>query len=388
MSMVPSALLLCYFELASRNLQALIDSPSIDNIPSPSEITLDWHRSRIMSAQIHALDEVLLDWNDTNRGDVQAALRHIGEGDYSDENNEQNKLRDMMNKTNDLARKAFANSVLFAEWQFDHRSRISSRSLEADQDLDKIIILEYCALAMSSVQLDYVQQFLEKGGDLFPATIHLQKCNVAEHDMIKIRLEYVQSLIWRALGWDPEFASSQLQQLFSSNDHSRCDVMTEAAVAEALTKYASAMTVVTNNFAAIPKNDDGITRVINVSYSEKIVTVPQSMNNEDTTIASLSAPTSIAMHEHSSVQQRHQLDIAQKTNQLQQQIWDEFEGLSKEEQAETIEKAETVQQQFLENVMNAPPGPERVLLMQSLSGEEQKLLVLHKLWIANQAGSV
>jgi len=392
MSNVSSALILCYFDLASRNLQALIESPSNDDIPSPSEITLDWHRSRIMRAQMSALDEVLLDWDATARDDVQAVLRQIGEGDFtyvsldSDESNEQNELINAMNKTNDLARRAFGNSVLFVEWQFDHQSIQSSRSLMADRDLDKSSILEYCALTTSSIHLDCVQEFLEKGSDLFPATDENQKRNVADHDTVKIRLEYLQRLIWRALGWDPEFASSQLRQLFSSHDQSSSVIMTDSAVAEALTKYVSTMTVAINNSAAIPMNDDGITRVINVSYSEKIVTVPQNMDNEDSTIASLSAPTSNAMHEHSSVQQRHQLDIAQKTTQLQQQIWNEFEGLSSGEQVKTIEKAEKLQKQFLEKVMNTQPGPDRVLLMQNLSGEEQKLLVLHKLWIAQHAG--
>ena len=152
-----------------------------------------------------------------------------------------------------------------------------------------------------------------------------------------------------------------------------------------LTKYTSTMTVIINNLAALPQSDDGTTRIINVSYSEKVVTVPQDMNGEGTTIASLSAPSSHSMHEHSTAQQRQQLDIAQKTSMLQQQIWDEFESLSRSEQDETLRRAEHVQREFLEKVMSTPPGQERVLLMQSMSEDDQKLLVLDKLWKTHNA---
>ena len=392
---VPSALLLRYFELASRNLQALIDSPSEDDLPPPSEINLDWHRRAIIKAQMISLDETLLDWKDVNRDDVQAVLRQMGEGDFTgvdfdsacDKDNQQ-QLAEMMDVTNDLARMAFSNSVLFAEWNFDSGCSQSRVLKKGDDELDKPTILEYCGLAMRAVRFEAVRQYLETGKEMFPSSANETTRNKTQLDSAKSRLEYVQHLIWRSLGWNPDFASNRLQQLFSDGSQSRQVhwLAMDEAVVESLTKYSSAMTVAVNNATPLPQSDDGTTRIINVSYSEKIVTVPQhDINNEDTTIASLSAPSSHAMHEHSSVQQRQQLEIAQKTSMLQQQIWDDFESLSDSEQIKTIEKAETVQREFLDRVMNTPPGPDRVLVMQSLSGEDQKLLVLHKLWSTRNA---
>jgi hypothetical protein len=143
------------------------------------------------------------------------------------------------------------------------------------------------------------------------------------------------------------------------------------------------MTVAINNATTVSHADDGTTRIINVSYSEKIVTVPESGNGN--AIPSLSAPTSNSIHDHTTTQQRQQLEIAQQTAMLQQQIWDEFESLSASEQANTLVRAEAVQKEFLERIMSTQPGPERVLLMQTLNGDDQRLLVVHKMWCSRNS---
>jgi hypothetical protein len=84
------------------------------------------------------------------------------------------------------------------------------------------------------------------------------------------------------------------------------------------------------------------------SYSEKIMSGPcHSMNDDHSTVHSLSAPTSYSIHEHSTTQQRQQLNIAQKTSLLRQQIWEEFELLSPNEQTNSLERAKVVQNEFL-----------------------------------------
>ena len=327
---------------------------------------------------MNSLNEALLEWNNVTPDDVQAVLRQIGEGDFSRvvfDNATANyrELTAMMDQTNDLARCAFSNSILFVEYQYGCQN-VQSRVLKgSDHDLSKSAILEYCALVTSAARLESVQKFIENGDSLFPrkdCTIHNAESKL---DTVESRLEHIQKSIWYGLGWDPKIAFSQLQQFLASGNQ-------DDAVVEALTKYTSTMTVMINNSASLPQSDDGTTRIINVSYSEKVVTVPQDMNGEDTTIASLSAPSSHSIHEHSTAQQRQQMDIAQKTSMLQQQIWDEFESLSRSEQDETLRRAENVQREFFEKVMSTPPGQERVLLMQNMSEDDQKLLVLDKLW--------
>jgi hypothetical protein len=111
------------------------------------------------------------------------------------------------------------------------------------------------------------------------------------------------------------------------------------AVMETLPKYASAMAVAINNATSLTSKDDGTTRIINVSYAEKILTVPHHMNEGDTTIASLSAQVSHSIHQHSSAHQRQQLDIAQKTSLLRQEIWQEVQSIYVEKRAEIVQRS-------------------------------------------------
>ncbi|KAL3795009.1 hypothetical protein HJC23_006330 [Cyclotella cryptica] len=415
---VPSSLLLHYFETAFKRLQNLIDIPppqhDDDALPTTTN-GLDRHRSRIIQAQITSLDETLAEWTNRHhdssidRETVQLVLRQVGEGNFSsisfDATNDYQSqggrdqevlITQMMDKTNDMARKAFSHLVLYVEWQFDHGMQSPAPSPgfnlrgrdTTDTELDRSSILEYCALMISAVRLDSVQEYLCTGGELFSSAEKTGVVPNMELDTVDSRLVYIQHLIWRALGWDPDFASRQLLQFFSENEECNHDnsLMADENVVETLTKYASSMAVAISNATTTPNTDDGTTRIVNVSYSEKIVSVPyHSMNDDHGTIHSLSAPTSHSIHEHSTTQQRHQLDIAQKTSLLQQQIWEEFELLSPSEQTKTLERAEVVQKEFLEKVMNTPPGPERVVMMQNMDEDAQRSLVIYKLWCSRKS---
>jgi len=120
---------------------------------------------------------------------------------------------------------------------------------------------------------------------------------------------------------------------------------------------------------------------VNVSYSEKIVSVPESaLEGGSHNISSLSAPASNTMEEHASSGHRQQLEIAQKTANLQKQLWNEFQSFSPSDQIKTLEKAKLAQEEFLEKMRSTPPGPQRVLIMQTIDGDVQKLLIIYKLW--------
>ena len=79
-------------------------------------------------------------------------------------------------------------------------------------------------------------------------------------------------------------------------------------------------------------------------------------------------------HEQQSLEQRQQRDVAK----MRQDIFDEFMSLLPDEQSKTLTKAKQAQDTFLQQVMNTPPGAERVLLMKSIDLETQKLLIIHK----------
>ena len=136
-------------------------------------------------------------------------------------------------------------------------------------------------------------------------------------------------------------------------------------------------------------NNDGTTRVVNVSYSEKVITYPSTIDGSMAmmTSQSTSAPTSNTIDEHKSTQQRQELSVAQQASQLQENIWSQFQSLPSHEQMKTVTKAKIANKDLMEKVANTPQGTDRVLLMQSIDGEVQKLLVIYKLWFSHNPGS-
>ncbi|KAL7551258.1 hypothetical protein ACHAWF_014454 [Thalassiosira exigua] len=431
---VPSTLLLRYFEIAQGKIRLLADGDLGDSEPPPSEPkSLSWHRSRIVEAQVSALEEAAID-SPVDREAVQAALRQIGLGDYSsvsfddddgcgspvasssvglrsrsagpvggntggalkDESQErQLLLADAVDQTNELARLAFARSVVMHEWMLDSNSHPLAQSPVRelrgdDESLDEQSILDYCGLMMAAVRLPEFLGYLGNGTTTFLPARCLSEDWVVRS--VEDRLLHIQKLCWKALGWEPTQAVDRLKHVLSEKSNNGEFITSNEQVTETLTKYTSLMTVAATNAAMSnvgggedTHNDDGTTRVVSVSYSEKIVNVPTPLDGDDTS-RSLSAPTSNVIDDHKQSQQRRELDVAQKTAMLQQHIWSEFDTIHPSEQSKMVEKAKEAHVGFLSRMSNTPPGRERVLLMQSLGDDVQKLLVIYKLWSSQNNG--
>ncbi|KAL7470636.1 hypothetical protein ACHAXS_010880 [Conticribra weissflogii] len=398
---IPTKILLRYFRLATERLQSL----TCFSMDGPADLSS--HRSLIVNAQLSSLDDALsgmppVDSSSIDREAVQKVLREIGFGDFShvdfgansetaDEGEQRKMLIDAMDKTNEAARMAFFNSVISLEWSHDGSDNRSDRTLRRDDSLDRSSILEFCGLMMTAVRSDHMQKFLRSGQE---SIFYGNNTNHHENgrgalsygESIQDRMMYMQKLCWKAVGWEPDIATDLLNKLVSSLGH-HSELELDDKVIETLTKYTSAMTVAITNTLMVGStkttSEDGTTRIVNVSYSEKIVSVPQSaMEAGNLKVSSLFAPASNTMHEHTSSSHRKQLEIAQKTANLQKQIWNEFQSLSLSEQTKTLEKAKLAQEEFLEKVRRMAPGPERVLMMQSIDVDVQKLLIIHKLWIS------
>ena len=238
---------------------------------------------------------------------------------------------------------------------------------------------------MAAVRLPEMQQYLQTGNvRVIHSSLVAQECGDDDDtSTVEERLLRIQQIYWCALGYDdPNNAMNQLKCILLGED-AAADY--EHKVMEALTQYASAMTVAVTNanmsreygsMAGKANNDDGTTRIVSVSYSEKIITG----NNITDANSSMSAPTSERIDEHTTSQERQEFDTARAASMLQQQLWDNFQSLSIEEQKVTIERAKIVHDELMEKLANTPPGQDRVVLMQSMDGEMQRLLVIYKLW--------
>jgi len=339
----------------------------------------------------------------------------VVEDNCDNEKTIQKLLNQAVEQTNELARRAFARSVLLVGWRNYQNSHNDKKHLPQserelrdinDGKVDDAYILEYCGMMMAAVQLSEVQHFLRSGRTEFLRSTHLDSGSIEGFygSSVDDRLLHIQRLYWRALGWDPDYAVDQLNRLVSFG----CTSCTNAdqhpgnaKVLEALETYASAMIEAVTNASMInmgseeyPKrlNDDGTTRVVSVSYSEKFINLPHDTRDGVggyhagcAPHSSLSAPTSNTINEHSSSQQRSELNAAKATSALQQQIWDEFQLLDRAEQMETVEAAKIAHVEFLEMVANTPPGAERILLIQRMDDDMQKLLMIYKLWSSHTA---
>lgn len=292
--------------------------------------------------------------------------------------------------TNDLARVAFSKSVLVHHWNLDG----DHPSHDIECDLDESCILEYCGLVGAAMHIPQVQKYLRCGDfDLVPSAA-AQDFQSAEE-----RLAHVQRVAWKALGYRPDAAMSQLKSIISPHDTNKPryfeSMMSNETLRERLAEYQSILTVAATN-ASIDNLgssdngsivDDGTTRVVGVCYSEKIFTVPKSASLGGVQEKSAAAPSANEIAEHKHSEQRKQLDIAHQTSLLQQQIWSDFTELSSDEQERTLQEARSAQKDFLFRMQSTPPGQERILLMQSMSPTVQKQLVLCKLCDANRAGA-
>ncbi len=370
--MVPLPLLLKYFEEACNQLLKLADEKVV-----PSVLTnLNWHRSRVVEAQLTALIGTLSEYDAIfDAKVVQDVLREIGLGNFTNVDQADEELHKTlvkaMEKTNEVAREAFARSVLFSE-MCDGPNNSLERNLHTHADLDRSALMEFCGLVIAAMRLPEIQSFLFNGTRI-KEDIKSEVFSTSEE-----RLLYIQKLLWKAVGWEPDNASDQMKHLMEGNS----ELMNDNEVMETVMKYTSSVRVAATNasmgsdLTGNMNTTDGTTRVVNVTYSEKVVT--------SDTIQSLSAPTSNSMNEHKneeqSMEQKAQRDVAK----LRQDIHDEFMSLSPDEQSKTLTKAKQAQNAFFQKVMSTPPGAERVMLMKSIDFETQKLLIIHKMWATGE----
>jgi hypothetical protein len=372
---VPISLLLQYFAKASEQLEQLHVTDGVPPLHNEEGNVLNWHRNRVVKAQLTALNDTLLEYDgDYDAKNVQDVLRKIGLGDFNDVDGDDDKLHEnlveAMENTNKVAREAFARSVLFLEMRGDTDS--NHRHLHTSKDLDRSSLIEYCGLAITAVSLPEVQAFLLDG------TRIIEDFNCDVFSTTEERLLYIQRQLWTALGWDRETASDQIKLLIEGKG----DLNDDKDLMETVMKYVSSMTVAATN-ASMGSNmaeyskSDGTTRVVSVSYTEKVVT--------SDTIQSLSAPTSNSMKEHTNEQQAFEQHQQLQVAKMRQQIHDEFHSQSAEEQRKTLDQATQAQENFMQQILNTPAGPERVLLMKNIDIETQKLLIIHKMCASTEA---
>ena len=323
---------------------------SIDHYESISEI-----RRLLMETQRTCLARVL---PTSSEQELQKALKDPA-------------LEKPVQALNQAARGAFARLVLCAEIQ----AAPGTRTLTCRGSLPRSAIMEFCGLCQAIVHIKEVQDHLKDGRPLFGPPNQQQQHTPQE------RLETIQRHYLEALGYDSEFGKAEIKRIFFTDGphsefaqdrelvHAFMDLLQtmNQVVAEA---SMHAQQAALGQFSDI--HQGGVTRVVSVSASEKIV-------GGDDTVESVSGPV-MGETIHAEEQQRAELEMAKRAATMQQEILGQLLAMRGEERTENLERAKRCVDEFIQKAMSVPPGPERIAIMQGMDPETQRYMAMHKIW--------
>ena len=172
-------------------------------------------------------------------------------------------------------------------------------------------VLEFCGLCCTAIRISNVMQYLQYATPIFPNTMmirttsstsncinHLSQSQLqSELDMTfpQQRLQYLQRLFLRAIGYDPDYATTVIQHMFYNNNENSIETIDvdtnvisvfrnmEQLMEQTLNDITNNITKETfmgnNNNKTVAttdhddddgnNNNDGVTRIVAVTYSEK-----------------------------------------------------------------------------------------------------------------------
>ena len=362
MTSIPPSLFVAFFRDATKSLNECELGPDETCVVrSLSDI-----RKTLLQAQVTCLARVVSDYDAVTVEQVQHALKDLGSSKHVD-----TQVKEAMDGMNDAARLAFCRLVLREECQWDTTAKAAApRTLTHNTPMERSDLVEYAGLCNGVVRLPSVKKHLRDGSRLFddidptsPASIFPQK-----------RLERIQQQLLRAIGFDIEFGTQEIKRYFTSD-------ALDPELAHVLSQFSSNMTVAITNasmesteVALSDLENGGVTRVVSVNYSEKII------SSDGQEMSSTGAPVGETIVEQSEEQQLAHLQMARDAAALEQSILGNLLSLTEEDRAAQLEVAKNAHEDFMRRAMSLPVGQERISFLTSVDPETQRLLVMHKIW--------
>jgi hypothetical protein len=394
---IPQDLLLNFFQEACKDMNDC-------KIQGP--FSLVDLRNFLLTNQRFCLDRVVDEYNLEHKDNaikwtspkVQDCLRNLKAQEMDDN------VREAMEAMNTTARLAFCRLVLYSECLRQQESEPDESSsgkphtnLEKEEPIQRSQLLDFCGLCSAATRLPMVQNYVRDGTDLFhndtdtSATPMLPTVtdDNPSRNIPPYRLDMIQRLFFRAVEVDPDHGMAEIKRIFFSGENSHDELANDA---ELVTTFQAAVTRMNTMLTDILQqqqqasmaklsdfNDGGVTRVVAVEYSEKIIdntgNVAESGSNR------LGPVATQAMEQHSSQQQQEQFDVARQAGALQQEILGELFSLPEQHRQEKLAEAEKAEKEFLAKAMELPAGPERITFLRSVDPETQRLMVMRKLWL-------
>jgi hypothetical protein len=288
-----------------------------------------------------------------------------------------------METMNENARLALCRLVLYSECDADSKDN-KRNNLQDEGSLDRSRLLEFIGLCQTAVKLECVKKHLEDGSKLFDDLPSPPEEELTAMKFPQTRLEKVQRLISKAVGWDPDFTTQEIRRIFfepNSTEYSNDKeimLLFQQLVAQMNTAvtYAS-LKATEQQFSDMDQG--GVTRVVSVNYSE--VTLNQDHLGEGGTGRNVNAPRKESIDPSlTEEEQKRQIRLASEAARLQQELLEKLMNMPGNERNLKLEEAKSASDDFLKQVMALPAGRERITFLQSVDPHTQQLLAMHKLW--------
>eukprot|EP00536_Pseudo-nitzschia_multiseries_P007635 jgi/Psemu1/305072/fgenesh1_kg.181_\ len=193
------------------------------------------------------------------------------------------------------------------------------------------------------------------------------------------RLEYVQRLLAKGMGWDPVFVTSELRKIFVQKPK---EVDYDYYDGEVMSLFQNCLQIRSKQDMEL-MNDlgkGGSTRVVSVQYSE--FEVDQNGKKIESSSQNNAPEGTVDEREEelSEEDKKQRLRLASEAAILQQTMLGELLSMSEEERTHTLNEAAETSKKFMEEVMALPPGQERIDFLTGMDPKTSRQLAMHKLW--------
>ena len=379
-----------------------------------------------------------------------------------------------MEEMNDTARTTFCYFVIWSELHYDEvcqnqsaltnspssssspRTLISSSSSNTtgsnnnnnnnNNCMKSSDVLEFCGLCRTAVRISDVMRYLQHGTPIFPNIQMLQLSSSSlplpssssssspppecTFQFPQQRLQYLQRLFLRAMGYDPDYGTQLIQEMFynnkqhdeSSMEHIDANVLSvfrnmEQLMEQTLNDITNKLTLETfhgtnqTNDISNDTNTDGVTRIVGVTYSEKyidaetgqdIMTIhpndhtggenhaPQSLTmnyNDDDTFLTTSATAAPNTNDNDSA--THPTNTSNRSTdetwqrqaaELEQEILGELLSMREEERDMKLQMIHRVVQTVMDHARSLPEQQDRISYLTQLDYTTQRCLCMKKIW--------
>lgn len=386
-------LLVPFFQEASRRMEDC----TIKNPLSRDEV-----RQLLLKIQTECLASIVSAFNESQSNSPPLSMEYV-QRELKQIPRTNSRGRIEMEQMNEAARLAYCRLVLHSECQRElshcrqcHSTDESggrSERLKRTGRMDRDDILEFIALCEVAVKLPNVLQ-------------HLGGANRASHDPTadclfldlplpptsifpQKRLEFIQRLLLRAIGYDSTHGYNEIKRIFfSSNTNEFAD---DVELMTLFAKMSSHMDVAITNATLQATSDvflsdhdqGGCTRVVSVKYSEIVVdpSSGQEMADESSGSATESfPPTSQRMEQQRENIQTQQHHLAKESAKLHQEILGQLFTMRDEDRDATLAQAKSAAIDFTERLASIEDPKDRISFLESLDDKTQRLLIIDKIW--------